>query len=363
MRYLGFVKSDDIFKSFTRCGNNTNCIKIILGIVNEQGQGADKKAIHHLITPLDDVITLFCSDDASNKIQKLYDSINAEDKAKLYGILITISQLQQVIQEKFQNQIDELKQDTENKKNEIQKKIDEINKEIKRLQTELGEVENKKDDINRRKDFRENMNDQFMGENVLLKDEIKQKTNRIQELETEKSNADAAASQSSSSFKEVLSSFIGPKSTENERADTERDIIHKRNNITIDNLKKEIGVLEAQIQENSSKIKNELPESSEDDYAKLSSLKAEIAAKNIELKQANDDLKKIQDDFDTELDKLTKQQDAAFGNINSGNIGNIGIPVSGGRRTAWRRRHSRRHRRRRTNKNRKSRKGRKMLRN
>jgi hypothetical protein len=356
LRYIGVVKSNEIFQSFTGCRDD--CGQIILGIVN--GNKNENDPIVECILPmLPSDRTLFCSTGASEIIQKLYHSINAKDKAKLYGILIKISEIQ-----RFQTQIDELKQDTENKKKENQEKIDKITNDIKDLKTALDIDEIKKADRDGTKSYRENMNDRFMEKNVLLEKEIQEKKNRIEQLE--KSNAAAtaaaAASQSSSSIKDMVSSFIGPKPSGNERANTERDIIHRKNNKTIDDLKKDISVLQTEIEKNSSKIKNELPESSEDDDAKLSSLKADIAAKNIELKQANDKLAEIIEEFNVQLLQLTEQQKAAFGNINSGNSGN---PVSGGRRTVWRRCPSRRrrHHRRRTNKIRKSRNGRKIQRN
>jgi hypothetical protein len=174
LRYNRVVSSTEIFKSFTGCRDDASCTQIILEIVN--GQEADKKA-QHTLTMLPNIdITLDCSDAAYNKIQKLYDSINAEDKAKLYGILKQISE----IQEKFKKQIDELEQDTDNKKNEIQEKIDKITKDIKDLKTALDVDEIKKADRDRTKSYRENMNDQLMENNVLLATEIqgKKKQNR-----------------------------------------------------------------------------------------------------------------------------------------------------------------------------------------
>jgi len=373
LRYIGVVKSNDIFKSFTGCDNDANCTKIISTIINNktiksqhqivepqhQIVEPQHKIVEHTLTISPDAgIILFCSTDAFNTIQKLYDSINAKDKAKLYGILIKISQEQQIIQEKFQNQIDELMKQIK----ASQEKIKNINNELQRI---LGSVELANHDIHRSEELCEKSIADLMEKNVLLATEIQAKKNRIDELETEKSNAAAAASKSSSSFKDMVSSLIGPKPSENERADTQRDIIHRINNNTIDKLKKDISVLQTEIQENKNKIENrkKISEKEKKGYENdISKLQAKFDNKNIELQQANDKLKENQKYFDTKLLELTEQRDAKFGNINSGNSGN---PVSsGGRRTVWRRCHSRRrHHRRRNNKIRKSRNGRKIRRN
>jgi chromosome segregation ATPase len=227
-----------------------------------------------------------------------------------------------------------------------------------------------KDDISRREKLCEKYIAELVGKNVSLEKEIEKINTVIQNLEKEKSNANAAvASQSSSILEKVLSSVkseISGKISEQQKADKKNEVLHRDNDTAIKKLSEEIGVLQTVIQENKNKIENR-KKSSEEDKKKyeneLSELNADIAAKNIELKQANDDLKEKQEHFDTELDKLTKQRDTAFGNINSDNSDNS---VSGGRRTVWRRcpsRRRRRHHRRRTNKIRKSRNGRKIQRN
>ena len=374
LRYRGLVTSSDIFQSFTRCGNNADCIKIILEIVNEQQ--ADRITEHIFKLCNGHEITLVCSDITYGKIEILYNSINAKDKAKLCEILKTIYEAQQTIQKNFQEQIDKLTQDTETENVKQQEKIDKINEEIKRLQTELGEVENKKDDINRRKDLRENINAKLKYENRSFDEEIQKKSQRIQQLELSNTTTDAADSDEQSRLfnfkpKNFIDSFVSGVSTKEEKAVMEKDIIHRRNIKTIDDLRKEISDLEARIQKNSSKITPELPESSEDDEkmydAKLSTLNAQIIENEKELKLASHHLATIQTNFDNEVASLTQQRDTSFRNINSGNSSNSSNSsnmVSGGRRTAWCRCPSRRRRhRRRTNKIRKSRKGRKMRRN
>ena len=129
----------------------------------------------------------------------------------------------------------------------------------------------------------------------------------------------------------------------------ERNITHKRNNKTIDDLKNEISDLKAKIQENTriiDKDKIEITQKSSEasEASEASDLNALIIEKDNELKQAIARSVKIQEDFNRELANLIQQRDTAFRNINSSDSRDSGITVNGGRRTIWRRRHSRRHR-------------------
>ena len=166
LRYYGLAKSSDFFRLFTHCKDN--CEQIISNIFNTQEQ----KNEHTLIMPRGGNITLFCSNNTRDIIQKLYDSINTEDKARLHSILKKISEKQNG----FQIQIDTLTQQNDGT-------IEDIQRQIKTLKKELDTLKLNKDDIARRKVFLENNNTKREEENMSLYQEIEAKSKRIEELE------------------------------------------------------------------------------------------------------------------------------------------------------------------------------------